>query len=498
MVLLKNTDGLLPLDTGRVQTLAVIGPDSWPASPTGGGSAEVDTFQSTSFLTGISDFLGRRVQVLYSPGLAAPTELMAKTEWDALGSKPCISVETFDNAQFQGRPISTNHFERADQWKSELWPPSAKHPSSLRWKANYTPRASGRYLILVAAGGADGYALYLDDRKLLEQKAREGQAPAFTTVDLIAGQSVNIRVDYVQFSEQADLGFGIVPLDQLVSPEAKRISASADAVIVCAGFSGQSESEGFDRTFELPWGQDLLIQAIEAANPHTIVTVTSGGAVDMRPWLDHAAAVIETWYPGQEGGTALAEILFGARSPEGRLPVTFDRSWEENPAHDYYEPVLDPITGVPTVRYKEGLFMGYRYYTSRRKEPLFPFGFGLSYTTFEFSHLYVPKTASAATGIDVSFDVTNIGNCLGTEVAQLYVGDPSSKAERPVRELKSFQKVSLAPRETKHVTLHLDRRSFAYWNPSSKSWRVDIGEFTIYVGDSSANLPLIGNITILL
>jgi beta-glucosidase len=209
------------------------------------------------------------------------------------------------------------------------------------------------------------------------------------------------------------------------------------------------------------------------------------------------SAVLETWYPGQEGGTALAEILFGTRSPEGKLPATFDRSWEENPAHNCYVPIKDPATGVPHIAYAEGLFMGYRYYASRNLEPLFPFGFGLSYTTFSFSHLVVPESASATAGFTVSFDVTNTGQRTGAEVAQLYVRDPGAISDqRPLVELKAFQKVRLAPGETRRVTLELNRRSFAHWDVVANDWRVQPGEFTLLLGDSSAHPILSGRVAI--
>jgi beta-glucosidase len=222
---------------------------------------------------------------------------------------------------------------------------------------------------------------------------------------------------------------------------------------------------------------------------------------------------VEVWirgvgyYPGQEGGTAIAQILFGRHNPEGKLPVSFDRSWEENPSSAYYYPVkgadttlnVTEIGGhkvdylISHVKYGDGLLVGYRYWTTTGKHPLFPFGFGLSYTTFKFSNLSVPATASSS-AVAVSFDVTNTGNVAGAEVAQLYVSDPSAKAMRPERELKGFAKVRLKPGETNHVTLHLDARSFSYWDATAKHWRMDPGRFIIRVGDSSENTPLQANL----
>ncbi|HLJ77044.1 MAG TPA: glycoside hydrolase family 3 C-terminal domain-containing protein, partial [Acidobacteriaceae bacterium] len=270
-----------------------------------------------------------------------------------------------------------------------------------------------------------------------------------------------------------------------------------DVAFVAVGFNPTNESEGFDRTFELPFGQDQLIEAVTAANQKTIVSITAGGNVDMHRWLDHVPVLLHNWYPGQEGGRAMAQILLGRHDPEGHLPVSFERTWAENPVHDSYYPAPTPAGQTPHVEYKEGVFVGYRYYLSNDKKPLFPFGFGLSYTTFSFSNLKVETaTGQEPYAYTVSFDVSNSGQREGATVAQVYVGDPSAKVKRPEKELKGFEKVRLAPNETKHVTLELDKRSFAYWSDANKGWQVDPGQFTVFVGDASDHTPLTQNIDV--
>ncbi len=265
----------------------------------------------------------------------------------------------------------------------------------------------------------------------------------------------------------------------------------SDVAVVAVGFDGPTESEGFDRSFELPFGQDQLIQAVSQANQHTIVTITAAGNVDMHRWLAGVPALLHNWYPGQEGGRALAQIVMGDHSPEGHLPVSFERSWDENPVHDSYYAAPVPKGETPHVNYKEGVFLGYRYYTTYDKQPLFPFGFGLSYTTFSFSNLKVsPEPATPDGDTTVSFDVTNTGHREGATVAQVYVGDPSAKVKRPVKELKGFEKVRLAPGDTRHVSIALNHRSLAYWSDEKSGWEVDPGKFVIYVGDSSEHTPL--------
>jgi len=206
----------------------------------------------------------------------------------------------------------------------------------------------------------------------------------------------------------------------------------------------------------------------------------------------------------------VAEVLFGKHNPEGRLPVSFDRAWKENPSYAYYYPIAgaDTKLHVPEsdrpavdltighVKYDDKLMVGYRYWTTAGKHPLFPFGYGLSYTTFSFSNLKAPASASSGSEVTVSFDVTNTGKCDGAEVAQLYVSDPSAKVKRPERELKGFEKVRLAAGETKHVTLTLDARAFSYWSESAHKWVIDPGKFVILVGDSSENTPLRGEVTL--
>ncbi len=359
ITLLKNQENLLPLDPAKIKSIAIIGPNVYPAVTGGGGSSQATGFEPVSILTGIASLLGPNVHVFYSVGM----------------------------------------------------------PDT-------------------------------DDEK--------------------------------------------------------KAVAQADVVIVAVGFTAATEREGKDRTFTLPAGQDALVEQVVAANSRTIVLLTGGGGMDLSRWLDKVPALLHLYYPGQEGGTAVAQILFGQHDPEGKLPVSFDRSWDESPSAKWYHG--DPAdnttlhtTGadgkpldytVEHIKYGDKLMVGYRYWTTTGKHPLFPFGFGLSYTTFKFSNLAAPATAASGSAISVSFDVTNTGNVAGAEVAQLYVSDPSTQADRPERELKGFAKVRLAPGETYHVTLNLDARAFSYWDATAHKWIIDPGKFVLRVGDSSENTPL--------
>jgi beta-glucosidase len=498
ITLLKNEGNLLPLDANKIHTIAVIGPDAWPAVAGAGGSSHVDAYSPISIMTGLSDALAGKVKVLYAAGLPSTTELMQQTEfYDPSGKMTDnpwagsqVKIETFQNSDFGGTPTISSA-RRIALFRSEEWTPPARERRSIRYTMQYMPAKTESYLFLVGAGGADAYKLIVDGKPVLDQPSREGQAPRYVEVSLTAGKPAAIELDYWPDAAYPRIGLGVRGVGELVTPETTKIASVADAVVVAVGFDSSTESEGYDRSFQLPFGQDQLIQAVTQANPHTIVSITAGGNVDMHRWLSGVPALLHNWYPGQEGGHALAEVITGLHSPEGHLPVSFERSWDENPVHDnYYAPPV-PRGQTPHVAYKEGVFVGYRYYTSFDKKPLFPFGFGLSYTTFSFSNLKVsPEQASADGNITVSFDVTNTGQHEGATVAQIYVGNPSAKVKRPVKELKGFEKVRLAPGDTHHVSVALDRRALAYWSIDKNGWQVDPGGFVVFVGDSSENTPL--------
>jgi beta-glucosidase len=229
-------------------------------------------------------------------------------------------------------------------------------------------------------------------------------------------------------------------------------------------------------------------------NKNVIVVLTAGGSTDTTQWLDDVPGFVHVWYPGQEGGTALAQILFGEYGPSGKLPISFERRWEDNPTHDSYYPTSHDAKGVT---YSEGIFVGYRGYDKSSTKPLFPFGYGLSYTSFAYKNISVsPTQGNLNQPVRVSFDVTNTGKRTSTEVAELYVGDSHAKVPRPVKELKGFSRVELKPGETRRVTLTLDRRAFSYYDVDKKDWSADPGKFDILVGGSSDKIQLQGAYTL--
>ena len=266
-------------------------------------------------------------------------------------------------------------------------------------------------------------------------------------------------------------GFGGFAMPQarvaLVTPALPDLSSlqSADAVIVCIGLNRNVEAEGRDRPFDLPAAQQYLVKKAAAMNPRTIVITNAGAAIGMQSWINSPAAIVHAYYLGEEGGIAVGKMLFGDIDPSGRLCSTFDKAWEENPAYPYYPGAAQPGADYPVEPYTEGLFYGYRGYDKAAKEPQFPFGFGLSYTTFDLSNM---KAQSAGQGVNVSLDVKNTGSRTGDEVVQIYVGETACPEPRPLRELKGFSKVALAPGETRRVQITLPRDAFAYWSGAKK------------------------------
>jgi beta-glucosidase len=327
--------------------------------------------------------------------------------------------------------------------------------------------------------------LFVDDKLLIDNWTIARALQPHVTLELSAGPHKVVVEDYQTSAVGGRVRVGIVDQRKLVNQAAKAVAARVDLVVVAAGFDPDSESEGADRTFDLPFGQEELIRELSAANHKTVVAVTSGGNVDPGNWLDHVPAYVEMWYPGEQGGTALAEILFGAVNPSGRLPATFERRREDNPTFASYYPERD----TKRVVYTEGVFIGYRGYEHNKVKPLFPFGFGLSYTTFKYANLMVVPAGGAPDALyTVSFDLTNTGERAGAEVAQIYVADDHSKIARPAKELKGFAKVALQPGETKHVSINLDARAFAYYDSAAKEWHITPGTFGILVGRSSEEI----------
>jgi beta-glucosidase len=495
LVLLKNDGGFLPLDDKKIKSIAVIGPDAYPAIPVGGGSAQVRPFSAVSFVEGLANRLRGSATVTVNHGVPTLAEIFDSTDFltAPTGGKPGLTGEYFNERSLAGTPALTRVDEHLSfAWdKPNFWPTGQRTESAARWSGTFIPTSSGDFRFAAFTYGLDEYRLYIDGKLVLD-RARGPQPINLATMKLVAGRPYAIRFEYLHGDHHARVGLGVRRADQFVDPAAKVLAAHADAVVVVAGFDPMTEGEGYDRTFQLPAGQDDLIAAVRAANKKVVVAVTSGGGVDMRSFVDHVPAIIETWYPGEEGGTALAEILFGDVSPSGKLPVTFERRFEDSATAESYAPKADK-----KVVYSEGVFLGYRHFDKTGRKPLFPFGHGLSYTRFKYGDLAIAPEGMPVDGpVTVSFDVTNVGQRRGAEVAQLYVGDRHAPVPRPPKELKGFAKIDLAPGETKHVQIALDRRALAFFDGKTKQWRAAPGTFEVLVGSSAQQIELRGKLTL--
>ena len=508
IVLLKNEGKLLPLDKSKIKTILVIGPDAYPGAPVGGGSAGVAPFHNVSALEGIGAHVGPGTTVLYDRGLPALKFLASMTNFmtEAQNGKPGLSVEYFGNKDLSGTPVKTatlhNINDAGKTWQSmmddlaslmALFASGAKSESSRRWTGYYVVTNPGPYEIaLQNPGEGNGDRLFVDGKMVIDNWRLARAYQPHVTLQLSAGPHKIVAEDWQSSFIGGELRVAIVDQRTLVSAKAKELASKADAVVIAAGFDAESEGEGADRTFDLPFGQDELIQEISAQNKNTIVAITSGGNVDSESWVDKVPAYLELWYPGEAGGTALAEILFGELNPSGHLPATFEKKAEDNPTYNNYYPEGDSID----VTYKEGIFVGYRGYEHNKVTPRFPFGYGLSYTTFKFANLAVAPDGSSPGTFNVGFDVTNTGDRAGATVAQVYVADPQGNVPEPPKQLKGFARVTLKPGETQHVTVTLDPRAFAYYDVAAKKWTITPGDFGVLVGDSSADTPLKGSVPV--
>lgn len=479
IVLLKNEGSLLPLDPGKIKRLVVYGPNAQDTPAVGGGSGGVEPFRKVSFLEGIRRALPDRTEVFYAPlprrkpidvsdflDFGAPSKPKAViTEIRKITSIHQPSVEKVTTTRVHGIGIS---------WGKYLPPDDVPRGREARvcWDGVIESSRGGSFE-LVSEGHPE---IRLGDREIGN--------PESYVITLTPGQKIPLRV----IANEVGRGTGNVSvMIQPVPKEATGVfpARTADAAIVCVGLNPDVEGEGYDRGFTLPIEQQRLIEQVSAANPRTIVVISGGGAVEMRSWIGRIPSVLQTWYLGQSAGTALASVLFGAASPSGHLPCTFDRAIEENPSSGDYPGSFVPGKEWPVVNYKEGLFSGYRGYDRAGNDPLFPFGFGLSYTTFELGGM---TAILLQQGVEVSVPVTNTGTKRGTTIVQIYTGLPGEGYPRPAHELKGFQRIELQPGERTIVRIMLDYPEFDCWDTLLHRWVAPKGPVHIEAGFSSRDL----------
>lgn len=498
MVLLKNEREILPLDRARLRRVAVIGPNAKTARIMGGGSAHVNPHYVISPLDGVREKCGDAIEVLYALGCTNHKALpLLDPEWltPAEGEPgPGLQCEYFNTLEPAGQPVRVEVVKRPRfMWIGEVAPEVEPSRFSIRLSGKLVPPESGTYTFSLISAGLS--RLSIDGKEIVDNWTAQtpgeaffgaGSAEVTGTMDLEAGRTYTLEVLYssqgAAFLKGLIVG-GLPPMPADPIAEAVEVARGADVALVFVGTTEEWESEGFDRQdIELPGRQNELVERVAAANPNTVVILNNGGPLTM-PWLERVPAVLEAWFPGQECGHAIADVLFGDVTPSGKLPTTFPRRLEDTPSFLHH-----PGEGGK-IYYGEGIFVGYRYYDKKKVEPLFPFGFGLSYTTFAYEGL----TLSAAEigpdeELEAQVTLTNTGPRAGQEVVQLYVRDVASRVNRPERELKGFAKVALQPGESQAVRFRLSPRALAYFDEQGKRWVAEAGEYAIEVGSSSRDI----------
>ncbi|MCX7599024.1 MAG: glycoside hydrolase family 3 C-terminal domain-containing protein [Armatimonadetes bacterium] len=493
IVLLKNEGGLLPLDRTKIRSIAVIGPNAKEARPTGGGSSYVEPFYAVSPLEGIQNRAGGGIRVEFAQGcyLGGPTNLFSIPA-SALRPPPGVEGaegllgQYFDNQELRGEPALSRRDAQVDfDWVGGGPADGFRTDNfSVRWSGRLVPPETGEYVLGVTSD--DGTRLWLDGQLLIDDWRDHGAETRSARVRLEAGREYSIRLEYYE-----NRGLAVVRLGWLepsraqdIFAEAREVARRCDVAVVCVGTGPSLESEGFDRaTLDLPQPQDDLIRAVVEANPRTIVAVVSGSACLMHRWIHRVPAVLQVWFAGQEAGNALAEILFGDVNPSGRLPITLPyNNYQLPPFNNDYETIA------------EG--RGYRYYDRTRMEPLFPFGHGLSYTTFRYGDLKVePQIIAAGQKARITISVTNTGARDGDEVVQLYVRYPEGDVERPVKELKGFQRLSIPAGQTRQAVFELSSEDLAWYNPDAKRFVVQPGEYELLAAASARDIRASAKLT---
>ena len=500
IVLLKNDDDLLPI-TEKIRSVAIIGRPAQTVTFQGGGSSEVNPHYVVHPLEAIRARYGCALDVKYAPGpsihrdvpLLDPAGLAADD-----GTPGKVSIQQYDNTSLEGEPFKEFMAGGTQQaWFGEKALDHDPSAFSLRMSGGWTAPESGSYTFVLTAVGRARW--WLNGEKMLDwwQIKDFNQPQNFVGIEaetitrakeihLEAGQTYNFTVEYASMpgGRWRTIRLGCLP-PQPDDPigDAAALAKESDVAVVFAGLTAEWESEGQDRiNMDLPGDQNELIERVAAANPNTVVVLNAGSPLHI-PWVDDVKSVLQMWYLGQESGNAITDILFGEADPGGRLPTSFPKRIEDNPAHVNFP----GENGM--VRYGEGLFVGYRYYDKKNIAPLFPFGHGLSYTSFSFDVLELDQAGGE---INAQVTLTNTGSRKGQEVVQLYVRDLQSSLIRPPKELKSFKKVQLDPGETRTVTLTLQEADLAFYDDLKKAWIVEPGEFEVLVGRSAGDIRLSG------
>ncbi len=493
MVLLKNQN-ILPLDRSKIKKLAVIGPNALKGQYLGGGSASLNPHYVVHPYEGIKSNVSEETELKYAKGChtykylpAIPSHLFKENDG--------FKVEFYDGQEFEGSPIETkilkgNKFWAMGGFGLDIVAQSERPSLSVRFSGEIQPEHSGEYDFEIFSIGPS--RLSINGKNLIDNWTSQepgdaffgmGSAPKRNKIKFQKGKTYSLEAEYKWEGRFPAVQIGMQAPDQFdLMDEATSLASESDAVILIVGTNSDWETEGNDRaSLALPSNQDKLIEKICNANKNTVVVLNTGSPCEM-PWSENAEAILQCWFPGQEFGNSLSDILFGEVNPSGKLPTTFPHKISDTPAYSTY-PGKDL-----QMDYEEGLFIGYRWYDREKIKPLFPFGHGLSYTTFEYSNLRAipPRGTSSVAAFEI--DITNSGSLAGKEVVQGYISVSNSQIDRPNKELKKFDKVFLKPGETKKIQFELSERDLSFWSIETQTWQVEPAEYIFEVGASANDI----------
>ena len=483
IVMLKNENNFLPFKKGKV---VVCGPNA-DKIVTGGGSGFVTPLHACSVAEGMQNIDKKIKSTFITMGYnnrPTPGVVYADKEMTKKG----IAAEYYTNAELEGKPFVSFITDKVGIDDNKFGAHNDMVNVSTRHTFYYKPEKDESYHFSVCTN--DGYRCYLNNKLVMSDRWHKSSTQeGYMLLEMKAGETYKFELQHQNLSGSiyADMVFEATATEEIADVD---LIKSADCIVVCLGHSNRTEKENYDRTFELPRGQVEYLNLILKHNKNVVVVLNGGGAIEMASWMNDVKAVLMAWYPGQQGGLAISEIITGKISPSGKLPISIETKLEDNPSAANYHENVDRIRSKDInphsrVEYREGIFMGYRGYEKNGVKPLFPFGFGLSYTSFKYNNL---KVTPSAEGYLVEFDVTNTGAMDGAEVAQVYVGYNDKTVPHPVKELKGYDKATIKKGATHHFAITLPYKDLAYYDIFLHGWADASKDVTIYVGSSSEEI----------
>jgi beta-glucosidase len=491
IVLLKNRENILPIDKARIKSIAVIGPAGDDMQFGADGSPYVQPISPIEPLDAIKSAVGDAVAVNFAKGVGLPDAgpsaipVADLTPAGAQAGDQGFTGEYFATPDLSGAAGATHIVSAIQLGRFGSPPPlpDAAPVRSARWSATLTAPETGKYEFSFST--SSGCRIIVDSNAIVDDpNANSGNQHA-GSVELTAGKQYSLEVELLDMQQPLRGRFGwIAPAEDGVSAAVGAASKS-DVALVFVTTHG-TDGEGRDRpSMALPGDQNKLIEAVAAANKNTIVIVNSGTPVLMADWIGSVKGVLDVGFPGEEAGLAVADILFGAVDPSGKLSDTIGARREDYPDYGNFPGVND------VEHYVEGVYVGYRHFDKAKIAPLFPFGYGLSYTTFAYSNLKLSHSSLAPGGkLTATTTVTNTGKREGSEIAELYVHQIVPSIDRPINELKGFDRIDLQPGQSKTVTFSVEPHDLAYWDTAGKQWKADPGAYEIEVGASSRDIRL--------